>query len=68
MIMITELPTEINIVSSCIACDRLFISTNDNAKSRTDCRDAPRCIRRFPNTNNSVYVIGHYNKQGHLKV
>lgn len=68
MVMISSLPSEFNIVTPRIHRDRLFVSSHHYGKSRPQCRDAPRCVRRLTYANYRMYMIRHDNKKRNFHI
>ena len=68
MVIITALPTKFYIIATGKAGHSLFIASDNHAECRPDCRDAPWCIRPFPNGYNSMDMVGHDDKHWHFHI
>ena len=68
MVVVARLPAEINIVTPCKPCYRLFVTSNHHTKGSTNCRDAPRCIRIFANGDYCMDMIRHHNVKGYFRI
>lgn len=68
MIMITALPSKLNVVTASMARHRLFVFPDNHSECRPNCRDAPQSIRPLLYCYDSMNMIWHYNKQWHLYI